>query len=43
MPELAARLAKQHKRNAAPSSLSRLLVRAGFSYKKNLMASEPLA
>ena len=35
MPELAAELKRKHEINAAPSSLSRLLVRAGFSYKKN--------
>lgn len=35
MPELAAELAAQHAVTADPSSLSRFLCKAGFSYKKN--------
>lgn len=36
MPELAARLLKQRGLRAAPASLSRLLCRAGFTYKKTI-------
>lgn len=35
MPELAAELKAKHAVCARPSSLSRILVRAGFTYKKN--------
>jgi hypothetical protein len=35
MPELAAVLEAQHAITADPSSLSRFLCKAGFSYKKN--------
>lgn len=35
MPDLAAWLVAQHGVGADPSSLSRLLCRAGFTYKKN--------
>ena len=35
MPELAARLMKEHGVTAAPASLSRLLCRHGFTYKKS--------
>jgi len=35
MPELAERLINQRAINADPASLSRLLCRAGFTYKKN--------
>ena len=34
MPELAARLLNRRRISAAPASLSRLLCRAGFTYKK---------
>src|SRR5215207_2826876 len=35
MPELAARLLEEHGAAAAPASLSRLLCRHGFTYKKS--------
>lgn len=35
MPELAARLLNQHAVRAAPATLSRLLCRRGFTYKKS--------
>jgi transposase len=35
MPELAAELERQHGIEADPASLSRLLCKAGFSFKKN--------
>lgn len=35
MPELAARLLEVHGVTAAPATLSRLLCRAGYTYKKN--------
>src|SRR5215211_7565856 len=38
MPELAARLGKKHGIRAAPATLSRLLCRQGFTYKKQQMA-----
>jgi transposase len=40
MPELAAQLHAERGMTAAVASLSKLLCRAGFSYKKQLMASE---
>jgi transposase len=40
MPELAAEFEVQHAVKADPSSLSRFLCKAGFSYKKKLLASE---
>jgi transposase len=40
MPDLAARLREKHGVVAAPASLSRLLCRCGFTYKKQLMAAE---
>ncbi|MFN0191978.1 MAG: IS630 family transposase [Aestuariivirga sp.] len=40
MPELAARLVSRRGISANPASLSRLLCRAGFTYKKTVMASE---
>ena len=40
MPELAAELEARHGVCACSSSLSRILVGAGFTYKKTLMASE---
>jgi len=40
MPELAAALADEIGLAVAPASLSRFLCRAGFSYKKTLLASE---
>ncbi|WEK00203.1 MAG: IS630 family transposase [Candidatus Sphingomonas phytovorans] len=40
MPELTARLHVDRGVTAAPASLSKLLCRAGFTYKKQLMASE---
>ncbi|MFN0192803.1 MAG: IS630 family transposase [Aestuariivirga sp.] len=40
MPELAERLLKKRGISADPASLSRLVCRAGFTYKKQLMASE---
>ena len=36
MPELAARLQREHGVAASPASLSRLLCRAGLTYKKSL-------
>jgi transposase len=35
MPELAARLMKEHGITATPAALSRLLCRNGFTYKKS--------
>jgi transposase len=35
MPELAARLLDEHGVSAAPATLSRLLCRRGFTYKKS--------
>jgi transposase len=40
MPELATRLRENHGVVAAPATLSRLLCRHGFTYKKQLMAVE---
>lgn len=40
MPELAARLLEEHGVVAAPATLSRLLCRHGFTYKKQQMAAE---
>ncbi|PVE20211.1 IS630 family transposase, partial [Microvirga sp. KLBC 81] len=40
MPELAVRLLEDHGVAAAPATLSRLLCRHGFTYKKTLMAAE---
>jgi transposase len=40
MPELAARLLEEHGIIAAPATLSRLLCRHGFTYKKHQMAAE---
>ncbi|WP_099514456.1 IS630 family transposase [Microvirga ossetica] len=40
MPELAARLLEEHGIVAAPATLSRLLCRHGFTYKKAQMAAE---
>ena len=40
MPELAARLWEEHGISAAPATLSRLLCRQGFTYKKQQMAAE---
>jgi transposase len=40
MPELAQRLLDEHHVSAAPATLSRLLCRRGFTYKKQLMAAE---
>jgi len=40
MPELAARLLEEHGVVAAPATLSRLLCRRGFTYKKSRMAAE---
>jgi transposase len=40
MPELAARLFEEHGVIAAPATLSRLLCRYGFTYKKAQMAAE---
>ena len=40
MPELAARHLEEHGIIAAPATLSRLLCRHGFTYKKHQMASE---
>src|SRR3954464_621433 len=40
MPELAAALAAERGVSASPASLSRVLCQAGFTYKKQLMATE---
>ncbi|MGE5516365.1 MAG: hypothetical protein ACM31D_11165 [Bacteroidota bacterium] len=40
MPELAAKLAAEHGVVAHPASLSKLLIKQGFSVKKTLLASE---
>ena len=40
MPELAAKLEAEQGIEAHPASLSRFLCKAGFTYKKKLMASE---
>jgi hypothetical protein len=40
MPELAAKLNAEKDVTAHPASLSRVLLRAGYSFKKTLLASE---
>ena len=40
MPDLAARLFEEHGVRADPATLSRLLCRRGFTYKKQLLAAE---
>jgi len=40
MPELAAKLAAEKAVTAHPASLSRVLLKAGLSFKKTMLASE---